>query len=108
MVRHELQTSILRFYKEETTDPFADYDGVCTLIWENKDTVWIKGLHGEVNLRLLKQMIAVLHSHGVKTIKSYRAGKRNLPFLKVRDGTYAEIEVADIIKRMPDILTMQI
>lgn len=104
MIRDEPLTSTVRFYDNDNADSFADFDAVCTLFWETPQIVWVKGLHGNLNMKLMRQFISYLHSKGVKTIKAYRAGNRRLPFTSNRDGNLVQIDIDNIIKRLPDII----
>ena len=100
MIRHELQTSVIRFYNSDSSYDFADYDAICTLIWETSEVVWIKGLHGNLNYKLLREFIQLIDSLGAKTIKAYRADNRKVPFTAKRNGNLVEIDVATIMRRV--------
>lgn len=106
MIRDEPLTSTVRFYDNDDAGLFDDFDAVCTLFWETPETVWVKGLHGTLNMKLMRQLISYLHSKGVKTIKAYRAENRKLPFTSNRSGNLVDIDVHNIIKRFPDIVNM--
>jgi hypothetical protein len=105
MIRDEPLTTTVRFYENDDAEVFDDYDAVCTLFWESHHIVWIKGLHGTLSLKLMKQLVSYLYKKGVTHIKAYRAHTRNLPFTSNRVGNLVEIDVANIIKRWPNIVT---
>lgn len=80
MIRHSLLMSQFRFFKEETTDPFAPYDAICTINWESASTVWLVGLHGSLTRSMYREMMVFFHEQNVKTVKAYRAPGHRLPF----------------------------
>ena len=100
MIRDEPLTSTVRFYNNDDADKFADFDAVCTLVWESPTVVWVKGLHGEMNLKLIKQFADYLNSRGVKTLKAFRADNRRLPFTTNRDGNMVEMDVEKALRRI--------
>ena len=99
MIRHEVQISTIRFYNTDSDDPFAPYDAICSLAWETPSTVWVKGLHGDLTRKTMKDLLKFFIDNGVHTLKAHRATGRTLPGLTVRDGTYAEVDVADLARR---------
>mgnify|MGYP000157837590 CR=1 FL=1 len=96
MIRHELTTSIVRFYREESNDPFQPHDAICTLVWESPTTVMVKGLNGSLSRHLIREFIEFLDSEGVTVIKAFRDPHRTLPFIRVRCGDYVEIHLDDV------------
>lgn len=98
MIKEEIQLSILRFYDTETTDPYQPYIAICTVIWETKDIIWIKGLHGNLSRKLLRQLVQFLEEKNVRLIKTHRAASKTLPFISRREGEYAEILVSDLTR----------
>ena len=100
MLRHELQTSILRFYTTESDDPFAQYDAVCTIIWESPDVVWIRGMHGTISRKTICELVCFLADNNVKLAKAHRSAGRTLPFVTARDDHTIEMDVNAAIKKI--------
>lgn len=99
MLRHELITSQIRLYNIETDDPFATYDAICTVVWESPGIIWIKGFHGELSRRTLRDLLRFLVENKITTIKAHRSLSKSLPGIVHREGTYVEINVADLALR---------
>jgi hypothetical protein len=99
MIRHEVQVSSIRFYNTETDDPYAPYDAICSLTWESPSVIWIKGLHGELTRKTLRDLLGFLTTNNIQTVKAHRATGRTLPGLTVREGSFAEVSVSDLAKR---------
>lgn len=98
MLRHNVVTSILRFYNNEHPADFEDYVAVCSLLWESKDTIWIHGFHGNVNRKHLRTLLKFFIDNDVKIVKAKRSPFRVLP-LSNNKGDHHEIVVDDLIKR---------
>jgi hypothetical protein len=96
MLRHELTTSQIRFYNIQTDDPFATYDAICTVVWESPGVIWIKGFHGDLSRRTLRDLLRFLVENKITTIKAHRSLAKSLPGITHRDGTYVELSVADL------------
>jgi hypothetical protein len=99
MIRHEVQISTIRFYNEPTDDPFAQYDAICSLVWETPTVLWIKGLHGDLTRKTLRDLLSFLVENGIQTVKAHRSAGRTLPGLKTRNGQFAEVSVTDLANR---------
>lgn len=99
MLRHETVTSTLRFYGRESDDPFAQYDAVCTVVWEGPRVVWIRGLHGTLTRQLLRELLAWLVDNHILTVKATRDSARVLPLGAVHADGHTEISVADLVSR---------
>lgn len=99
MLRHNTITSIIRFYDCEHSDnPFEPYIGVCTLIWENNNTIWIQGMHGVMSRKLLREFLEFCISKNITIIKAYRAPNHQLPMMR-EVGDHLEISVNELVKR---------
>lgn len=98
MIRSEQVSVIIRFYPQETDDPFADYVATCTLVWESHDTVWIKALQGCVSRKHLVELALWLASHDVSYAKAARVGGKRLPGSEDR-GTYQVIDLTRFLER---------
>jgi hypothetical protein len=104
MIRHTdpalRTTSFLRFYKEESEDPFAEFDAVCLLVWnEARDEVWIEGFKGELSMSLLKEMARFMVDRGVKKIRAKRSSQRKLPGAKRQADGSMLIIVSEMAER---------
>jgi len=99
MIRSEPIAHIIRFYKEETDDPFADYNAVCTIVWENNTEVWVKALNGNFTRKQLDELVLWLNSQGVEKAKATRAHGKKLPYSEDK-GTYQEFIIKDIVARI--------
>ena len=99
MLEHELTISILRFYKEETPNDNSDHCAVCTVMWESKDVIWLKGFNGSVQRKHLRCLLNWLIDNKVKLIKAHRSPKRVLPLAVENPSGYFEIKVQDLIDR---------
>lgn len=100
MIRHELTTSIVRFYNTESNDPFRPHDAICTLVWENPKIVWVKGLNGSMSRTVMREFAQFLHDEGVEVIKAYRDPNKTIPFITARSGEFVEVRISDIIDYM--------
>lgn len=83
---------MLRFYDNDTDDPFAKYVAQCTVVWESPTTIWIKGLTGKFSRKALRDFMGFIDTNGIKLVKSYRASG-NLPFATKITEHYCEIDV---------------
>ena len=93
MIRHELLTSTIRFYIEASDDPFAQYDMVCTIVWETPNTVWLRAMHGTMTRKLLREFVQFLVDNKVKTVRAHRSMEGTLPFTTARTEHNIEIDV---------------
>lgn len=93
MIRHTTVTSQVRFFNKESSDPYASYDAICTLMWETPQIVWITGLHGVITRKLLAELIVFLDSQDVQQIKAYRAPGRNLPLSELIGPNLYSIDI---------------
>lgn len=100
MIRHELTTSLVRFYKQPSDDPYQPYDAICTLVWENSETVWIHGFHGSLDRKLLRELAQFLIDNKIKIVKAHRAFERTLPFVSKREGDVVEIDVQRVAQKL--------
>lgn len=98
MLRHNVTTSILRFYESDEPSDFEEYCAVCSVIWESDDTIWLQGFHGQVTRKHLRKLLKFFVDNKIKTVKAYRAPKHLLPLSKqVQD--HFEINVKELIDR---------
>lgn len=95
MIRHELQITQLRFYNEDSDNPFQPYDAICSIVWESPKVIWIRGFHGTLTRKLLRELFQWVLSNGIEKIKAHRASGKTLPFLRhgSRGAEYSEIDV---------------
>lgn len=93
MIRHDPMITTIRFYDVETEDPFYPYVAICTLVWESPSVIWVKGLHGDLSRKLLREFLIFLVDNKVKTVKAHRASGKTLPFIVFRENEYTEISV---------------
>lgn len=100
MIRHEILTSTLRFYKDETDNPYEPYIAICTIQWENPNCIWVRGLHGTITRTQLKEFIKFCVENNIATVKAYRAQGHVIPLMKEVDGRLElnVAKVAEIIK----------
>jgi hypothetical protein len=99
-LRHTVNTSLVRFYNHADPDWYASYDAICTFTWESPTVVWMIGLHGTLSRKVLRQLTQLFLLHGVQLVKAHRAPDRTLPFVTSRDGTYVQINIADVFARL--------
>lgn len=99
MIRHEILTSTLRFYDVETDNVFEPYVAICTIQWETKSIIWIKGMHGTLTRAHLREFLEFCVANGVETVKAYRATGHTLPFMK-HVGKHMELDIAEIMARL--------
>lgn len=99
MIRHDSLISTVRFYDTETDDPFYPYVAICTIVWESPDVIWVKGLHGDLSRKLLREFLKFLVDSKIKTVKAHRANGKTLPFIVFRDNEYTEISVESLAKK---------
>lgn len=92
MIKQEITTSILRFYSEDTDNLFEPFVGVCTLLWETSTVVWIKGLHGTISRKHLRELISFCVANNIETLKAYREPGRAIPFMEPV-GNHFELSV---------------
>lgn len=92
MLREEPLITLLRFYDTDTDDPLAKYTASCTLMWETKNVVWIKGLAGDFSRRALRDLIRYIFDKNILVVKSFRA-TGTLPFATKTDGNYCEVDI---------------
>ena len=99
MIRHEVVVSQLRFYNEESSETYPPYDAICTVVWESKEVIWVKGLHGKLNLSLYKEFANWVIQCGIKLVKLERAGNHTMPFASYNSGNYYEVSIDDKLKK---------
>lgn len=103
MVREETLITLLRFYEHDTDDPLAKYTASCTLLWESKDTVWIKGLAGDFSRKALRDLIQYIFDKNILWVKSHRSSG-GLPFATRTDGSYCEVDINLVRDRLKKFL----
>lgn len=99
MIRHDEIVSHLRFYSQYSDDPYPPYDAICTVIWESKDVIWVKGLQGKMTLTLWRELAGWLIEKGIKLVKLERAENHTMPFASFNSGTYYEVAVDEKLER---------
>lgn len=99
MIRHEPLTAALRFYERDSDLPTPPYDAICTVVWETRNTIWIRGLHGEMSRKLLRELLEWFIDNGVCTVRAHRDSAHSLPFARTQDDGSFAIDVADLIDR---------
>jgi len=98
MIRHEVLVSQLRFYEETSEDPYAQYDAVCTVIWNGTSDITIKGLHGTLSRKIFRELLDWLAVNNITTVRANRAPQRLLPCAQEQlDGSYLVL-VSDLLK----------
>lgn len=105
MIRHTQPairtTSQLRFYNEDTQDPFAQYCAICTLVWQEYGRVaWIEGFHGSLTRKHIRELAAFLVGSGIEEIRAFRAPDRLLPLSTTRADGCRIIKTSDIARRL--------
>lgn len=100
MIRHELTSSILRFYPLECLDPFEPYVGICTLLWESPSTVWIKGMHGTISRAHLRELMVFCTDLQIETLKAHRANGHLLPFMRLAPDGHMELSVSQVVAKL--------
>ena len=98
MIRHTVVISEVRFYSAETDDAFAPYCAICTLVWENPTTVWMRGLHGDLRRTQMVEMAEWMQNAGIKTVKAVRHPRHVLP-LAHEVGDHLELYPAEWLAR---------
>ena len=103
MIRYEALSNtvgLVRFYPEETDDPFAPYCAVCTIIFTvpNRAAIEIKGMCGVITLSNLVSMFQWLNSIGVMRATAERIGGKRLPLFK-HDGDRQVTLASDWVAR---------
>lgn len=96
MLRHSLLTTQIRFFIEDSEDPFAPYDAICTLCWESASTVMLVGMHGTLNRKLFRELISFLAQEEVRTLKAYRSPTHTLPFATQIAPDLYQIDIAQV------------
>lgn len=99
MIKHEVLISVLRFYESDEPNEYEDYVAVCNLVWESKNTVWIKGLHGNMKRKNWRKLLKFLDNHKIETLKIIRAPHHKLPLADYLNDHYAEIKVSKLTNR---------
>lgn len=99
MIRHDEVVSHLRFYIECSTEEYPPYDAICTLVWESKEIIWVKGLQGTMTPALWREFALWLVHNGIKLVKLERADGHKMPFGTYNKGHYWEVEIGDRLKR---------
>ncbi|HOW46164.1 MAG TPA: hypothetical protein P5305_04095 [Rubrivivax sp.] len=97
MIRHEILSSILRFYAVEHPAPFEPYVAVCTAVWESPRVVWLHGMSGEMGRPQLRELVRMMQGMGVQLVKARRAPGHRLPF-GVDVGDHVEIDVQQVAR----------
>jgi hypothetical protein len=96
MIRHELVTSILRFYAYDSNDLFEPYGAVCTLLWESTSVVWIQGFHGKVSRSQLRELMNFCEKNKIQRIKAHRSPGHRIPFME-EVGDHLELDVNRVL-----------
>lgn len=99
MIRHDEIVSHLRFYSQESNDPYPPYDAICTIIWESKDVIWVKGLQGKMTPGLWREFALWLIDRGIRLVKLERAEGHTMPFATYNSGNYYEVAVSETLKK---------
>lgn len=99
MIRSEPVAYIIRFYKQESDDPFADYHASCTVVWENHEEVWIKALNGDITRRQIVELAQWLIGQGVKKAKASRVHGKKLPFSDDK-GSHQEFALEKVLAKL--------
>ena len=92
MVRQEVLVTVLRFYTQENPKERDSYVAVCTLLWESPSIVWLKGLHGNLTRKVLRDLVQWLLDNKISLVKAIRASG-SLPLATYTRGEYCEIDV---------------
>lgn len=99
MIRHKNVVTMLRFYEiDPEPNESPPYDAVCTLVWENDNTIWIQGLHGKLTRKLLREFLKFCYKNDVHKIKAYRSLGHSLP-LMIEVDNHLEISVESLVER---------
>lgn len=99
MIRHEVTTSILRFYERESSASTPPFDATCVVQWETPRIVWLKAFHGRLTRSLMRCLLEWLAENGIHTVKAYRDAAHHLPFGRLQDDGSTVIDVADLVDR---------
>lgn len=99
MLVHEATSSLLRFYRQENPGYYDDYCAICTVIWENREVIWLVGFHGELQRKHFRRLLQWLIDNKIKLVKAYRSPKHILPLAVEHPGGYFEIKVQDLVDR---------
>lgn len=99
MIRHDEIVSHLRFYSQYSDDPYPPYDAICTVVWESKHVIWVKGLQGKMTLSLWREFARWLIDRDVTLVKLERADNHTMPFASYNSGKYYEVQVDEKLKR---------
>lgn len=96
MLRYEPVSGILRFYPKnvEDGDDSPEYEASCTVVWESKSVIWIKGLSGRFSRNSLADLIKFIFDNRILKVKTHR-NSGILPFSTIRDNTYCEVDVQE-------------
>ena len=93
-------TGIARFYENDAADPMADYQLVCNLNWESRDTVWVHGLMGQGSRKLWRDFVQAMDAAGVQSIRATRAPGHLLPRARAHaDGRGLVLDIGDLMER---------
>lgn len=93
MIRHEYNTTTIRFYATESDDPFETYTGICTVVWESPVVIWDKGMCGTITRANLREFLKFCTDNNIEVVKAHRASGRTLPFM-VHVGDHMELSVS--------------
>lgn len=107
MIHYSELVGTLRFYTQTTGDPYAemaDYVGVCTVVFETADTVFLVALRADMTRAMQRELLDWLVSRGIQKVKAHRAPGRSLPFAR-RVDDHEEIDVADLVQRFGNAAT---
>lgn len=75
------------------------YDAICTIVWETQKTIWIKGLHGTLSRKLLRELVKFFIDNSITTVKAHRAGGHSIPFMAKIDD-HMELSVDDVASKL--------
>lgn len=88
---------VVRFLSERSADPWAAFEGVCTVDTTGK-TARIYGMCGRVRLRHLQDLAQWFLDTGITEVRAHRAPLHVLPGA-VRDGDWMVINVSALNQR---------
>lgn len=105
MIRHtkpsQRTTSLLRFYDTDTSDAYAPFSAICTLVWqEYGKVVWVEGFKGKITRAHLREMAEFFIKAGVVEVRAMRADHRSIPFGTKHPDGYRSMMVAEFAQRL--------
>lgn len=104
-IRHCAITQELRFFESDNPADWAEFDAFCILQHWRPGLACLRGLHGQLSRKLLRQLAATLLDQGITIIYADRAPHRKLPIAtKIDSGDFAGMWRLDL-KAIPDAAT---